>query len=359
MNDEWKATPTLIGEVVELRAMRQDDAPALLACTARDTFKFFATRHPPSWDEAGFASFIAWHLAVPSTRMFAVIERATGTLVGCTCYLDVDAANRSVEIGCTFYDPEVRGTKLNPEAKLLLMRHAFETLGCERVFLKTDGRNMQSQRAIAKLGARYEGTLRRHRILPDGFIRDTVYFSVVKEEWPEVKVGLMTRLGRSEEGSRRSARVRSATAADVEQVLPLVEKICAMHRGMDARKYGFVPDIVERYRTWLPQRAADARSVLLVAEDDSGLAGFVVGTVEPEIPIYEVKEFGFIHDVWVEPRARRQGVGRMLALAALERFRAMGVKQVRLDTAIANEAARRLFAGCGFRASATEMIAEL
>lgn len=360
MSDAWKSVPRLVGEVVELRAMREEDAAALLACTARDTFKFFATRHPPTWDEPGFRAFIAWHLAVTTTRMFAVIERASGRLVGCTCYLDVDQANRSVEIGCTFYDPAVRGTALNPEAKLMLIQHAFETLGCVRVFLKTDGRNVQSQRAIAKLGARYEGTLRRHRILPDGFIRDTVYFSIVPEEWPEVKAGLLTRLGREARKSAPAVRVRAATAADVEQVLPMVEAICAMHKTMDSTKYGFVEEIVERYRGWLPQRARDARSVFLVAEDGSGVGsvvGFLVGTVEPEIPIYEVKEFGFIHDVWVETRMRRRGVGRLLALVALERFRAMGVPQVRLDTATANEGARRLFAGCGFRASATEMIA--
>jgi ribosomal protein S18 acetylase RimI-like enzyme len=84
-----------------------------------------------------------------------------------------------------------------------------------------------------------------------------------------------------------------------------------------------------------------------------------VATVEQEIPIYEVKEFGFIHDVWVEPPVRRMGVGRLLAQEAAARFRGMGVKQVRLDTAVANEGARRLFAGCGFRASATEMIVEV
>lgn len=357
MSDAWMTVPTLIGDGVELRPMEERDAAALLACTAPDTFRFFATRHPPTWDEAGFAAFIGYLRGNSATRPMAVIDRATGKMVGCTCYLDVDPANRSVEIGCTFYDPAVRGTKLNPEAKLLLIQYAFEVLGCVRVFLKTDGRNVQSQRAIAKLGARYEGTLRRHRILPDGFVRDTVYFAITPEEWPEVKAGLLRRLGRSDSQHAATMRVRSATSSDVERVLPMVEAICAMHKTMDPTKYGFVPEIVERYRGWLPQRAADHRSVFLIAEDGTGVAGFAVGTVEPEIPIYEIKEFGFIHDLWVEPRARRMGVGRMLAQTALERFKSMGVRQVRLDTALANEGARRLFAGCGFRCSATEMIA--
>jgi ribosomal protein S18 acetylase RimI-like enzyme len=150
--------------------------------------------------------------------------------------------------------------------------------------------------------------------------------------------------------------VRSATAADVPAILPMVAQLCAMHERMDSDKYGFLPAIVEMYRDWLPRRAADARSVLLVAEDGGAAAGFVVGTVEREIPIYRVKEFGFIHDLWVEPSWRRHGAGRMLAACAVERFQAMGVVQVRLDTAAANESARRLFASCGFRSSATEML---
>lgn len=357
MTDQWRITPVLRGNDVELRPLLESDAAALLACTARDTFKFFATRHPPTWDEAGFAAFIGYLRANPTTRPMAVIDRPTGRLVGCTCYLDVDSSNRSVEIGCTFYDPAVRGTRLNPEAKLLLIQHAFETLGCVRVFLKTDGRNIQSQRAIAKLGARYEGTLRNHRILPDGFVRDTVYFSIVPEEWPEVKAGLLTRLHRS--GTHLVPTVRSATPTDIPAILPMVERICAMHQSMDRTKYDFVPDIVEKYRHWLPQRAADSRSVLCIAEDDLGIVGFLVGTIEPEIPIYHIKEFGFIHDLWVEPRARRRGIGTALARQAISRFKSMGVSQVRLDTATANEGARRLFAGCGFRPAATEMIATL
>lgn len=153
--------------------------------------------------------------------------------------------------------------------------------------------------------------------------------------------------------------VRNANASDVPAILPMVAQICAMHEAMDPDKYGFLPDIVERYRSWLPVRAQDPRSVLLVAEDSTRAAGFIIGTVEKEIPIYRVKEFGFIHDMWVEPEFRGRGAGRLLALEAVERFRAMGVTQVRLDTASANAGARRLFASCGFRESATEMLVVL
>jgi RimJ/RimL family protein N-acetyltransferase len=89
----------------------------------------------------------------------------------------------------------VRGTKVNPACKLALLEFGFEELGCVRIQLKTDGRNLHSQAAIRKLGAKEEGTLRKHGIMPDGFIRDTVFFSILPEEWPDVRANLLARLG--------------------------------------------------------------------------------------------------------------------------------------------------------------------
>lgn len=155
-------------------------------------------------------------------------------------------------------------------------------------------------------------------------------------------------------------RVRPATALDVPAVLPMVRAICDLHEAWDAERYGMLADVVERYARWLPERAVDPRSVFLVAEggsaDGGGLAGFLVGTCEENIPIYRVKEFGFIHDVWVDERYRRQGVAAALTEAAVERFRAIGVVQVRLETARANESARALFESCGFRIGAIDML---
>jgi RimJ/RimL family protein N-acetyltransferase len=115
-------------------------------------------------------------------------------MVGSTSYMDIDPPNRCVEIGATWYAPSHRGTRINPECKLLLLGHAFETLSCVRVTLKCDSRNLHSQAAIAKLGATREGVLRKHRIQPDGYVRDTVYFSVIAEEWPQVRQSLLDRL---------------------------------------------------------------------------------------------------------------------------------------------------------------------
>ena len=115
---------------------------------------------------------------------------AAGTVIGTSSYLDVSVIDARLEIGSTAYDRRVWGTAVNPEAKLLLLSHAFDVLGAGRVQLKTDVRNQRSQRAIARLGARYEATLRRYQRRSDDTVRDTVLFSILAEEWPAVRAGL-------------------------------------------------------------------------------------------------------------------------------------------------------------------------
>jgi ribosomal protein S18 acetylase RimI-like enzyme len=154
--------------------------------------------------------------------------------------------------------------------------------------------------------------------------------------------------------------IRPATPEDVPAVLPMVRKVCAFHEALDPAKYGFRGDPGRMYDRWLVNRAKDPRSVFLVAEAEPGrLVGFLVGTVEEEIPIYRIKEFGFVHDLWVEEKYRNEGIARQMVTLAVERFREIGVKQVRLDTAYHNEPARALFAACGFRPSIVEMLIEL
>jgi ribosomal protein S18 acetylase RimI-like enzyme len=153
--------------------------------------------------------------------------------------------------------------------------------------------------------------------------------------------------------------IRSATAADVPGVLPLVAAICALHEAWDRAKYGFLPNPQNSYRRWLTARADDPRSVFLVAEQDDKIVAFLIGTVEQEIPIYRVEEFGFIHDVWVQEPYRHEGIGRQITMLAIERFKSMGITQIRLDTAFANDPARNLFASCGFRVSTMEMLLEI
>ena len=127
---------------------------------------------------------------------FVAIHLASGRVAGATRYLNVMPKDRGLEIGGTWYGPEFQRTYVNTECKYLLLRHAFETLGCIRVQLKTDLRNERSQRAIGRIGAVKEGVLRNHMILPDGHYRHSVFYSILDTEWPEVKKRLEEMLSR-------------------------------------------------------------------------------------------------------------------------------------------------------------------
>ena len=127
---------------------------------------------------------------------FAVIHRDSDRAVGMTRYLYIEPANRALEVGGTWYSVQYQRSGVNTECKFLLLQHAFETLGCIRVQIKTDLRNERSQRAIERIGAVREGVLRDHMILPDGTVRSSVYYSILAREWPAVKdrlAGLMDR----------------------------------------------------------------------------------------------------------------------------------------------------------------------
>jgi RimJ/RimL family protein N-acetyltransferase len=118
---------------------------------------------------------------------FVVRANATGEIVGCTRYFHVDAANRRLEIGYTWYAKRIQRTAINTECKLLLLTHAFETLKCIAVEFRTHWFNHASREAIARLGAKQDGVLRNHQMSPDGSYRDTVVFSIIESEWPAVK----------------------------------------------------------------------------------------------------------------------------------------------------------------------------
>lgn len=129
---------------------------------------------------------------------FATVSRALGRAVGSTRFANFDRENRRIEIGWTWLGREWQRTALNSQAKYLMLNHAFEDLGCIRVELKTDVLNNQSRTAIRRLGAKEEGILRHHLITPTGRRRDTVYYSILEAEWPEVKARLAERLERGD-----------------------------------------------------------------------------------------------------------------------------------------------------------------
>ena len=128
---------------------------------------------------------------------FATIERTSGRAVGSTRFGNADPVHRRVEIGWTWIGRPWQRTAINTEAKYLMLRHAFETLGCIRVELKTDSLNERSRKAILRIGAQEEGTFRNHMITASGRIRHTVYYSIVDSEWPAVKVSLEKKLRNS------------------------------------------------------------------------------------------------------------------------------------------------------------------
>jgi RimJ/RimL family protein N-acetyltransferase len=118
---------------------------------------------------------------------FAVVHLASGRVAGATRYLNIMPIDRGLEIGGTWYGTDFQRTVVNTECKYLLLKHAFETLECIRVQLKTDSRNERSQKAIERIGAKKEGVLRNHMILPDGYYRHSVFYSILDSEWPDVK----------------------------------------------------------------------------------------------------------------------------------------------------------------------------
>ncbi len=186
---------TLIGRHVVLEPMRAEHVPALLeAGRAKEVWEFMTER---ATDAASMDRWMAKALAAEAAGReypFIVRQRADGAVIGSTRYLDVQEDDRTAEIGWTWYARLAWGTVVNPEAKYLLLRHAFEDWRAIRVSLKTDIRNLHSQAAIKKLGAVYEGTLRNQRIRPDGSYRDTPVYSIIESEWPGVKRSLEARL---------------------------------------------------------------------------------------------------------------------------------------------------------------------
>src|SRR5438105_12616415 len=179
---------TLEGAHVRLVPLRMEHAPALFEAGDEDDIWLFVQPRPRGVD--GYARYIRWALdqAIVGQQLpFAVIRKRDGVLVGTTRYAHIDPPNRTLELGYTFYGKGARRTPVNTESKLLLLRHAFETLGANRVWLQTDKRNEPSQNAIARLGAQKEAELRNERVLPDGRLRTSVVFGITRDDWPSVQ----------------------------------------------------------------------------------------------------------------------------------------------------------------------------
>jgi RimJ/RimL family protein N-acetyltransferase len=188
------APPPLRGQTIDLVPLTLKMAPALFANAEPELFEH-TLEWPKEWTLDGFTKWLEKSLAMPESLLYAIVLKDTGELIGTTGYLDIRAEHLGLEIGRTWIARKYQGSQVNPESKYLLLSHAFETVDVRRVQFKTDANNLQSQRAIEKLGAQREGVLRRYQRRTDGTLRDSVVYSILAEEWPEVKARLRARLG--------------------------------------------------------------------------------------------------------------------------------------------------------------------
>lgn len=186
---------TLRGAYLTLEPIEERHAPDLfVAMQDEEVCRYLAWPPPTRLEETlAFVRDAREVMTRGQSLVFAQVWNETGRAIGSTRLLDVRPADRQVEIGATFLARPYWSTPANTESKLLFLGHCFESLGCVRVALKTDARNRRSQEAIARLGAVREGVLRRHMRVR-GYQRDTVYFSILDDEWPAVRAGLQARL---------------------------------------------------------------------------------------------------------------------------------------------------------------------
>lgn len=189
---------TLTGTVARLEPLGPEHTEDLFAA-AQDTSIW---RYMPDDPSRSLGDMRAWIAAALRDRdggtqlPFAIVERATGQAIGSTRYLNISPRDCGLEVGWTWLAVRAQRTAVNTECKYLLLRHAFEDLGAVRLQIKTDGRNDISQRAIERLGAVREGVLRKHMLVQGTYIRDTVMYSILDSEWPEVKARLEEFLAR-------------------------------------------------------------------------------------------------------------------------------------------------------------------
>jgi RimJ/RimL family protein N-acetyltransferase len=188
---------TLEGSLVRLEPLSLDHVPALAEVALDPAIWRWTLARPTTeaelrtWAETTIAAREA------GTELpFATVDRASGRPIGSSRYMNIVLEHRRLEIGWTWVGTGFQRTGANREAKLLMLAHAFDTLGCRRVEFKTDALNEQSRTALLGIGARFEGIFRNHMVMPDGRMRDSAYYSVIDGEWPEVRAALEARLRR-------------------------------------------------------------------------------------------------------------------------------------------------------------------
>ena len=271
---------------------------------------------------------------------FVIVHQPTGAVIGSTRFMDVALAHRRLEIGATWITPAFQRTGANVEAKLLLFTHAFESLGVNKVVLKTETLNSRSRTAILALGATQEGIFRQHLIAENGRIRDMVYFSVLSSEWAAVKARLMARLREGPHPSRAARSVNDGSSgitirrAAADDVAGITSCVCEAYihyiERIGSQPFAMLKNYAEVVR----------ESQVHVAVDGPRVAGVIV---------LQITDEGFyVDNVAVRPTARGQGVGRRLLDLAESEARRQGYPSIYLSTHALMTENRALYSRIGY-----------
>jgi RimJ/RimL family protein N-acetyltransferase len=356
-------TTRLEGSLVTLEPLRAEDAEALWeAAQAPETWAWLANLN----ERERFDEWMRLTLEASEAGRegpFATRDARSGGVIGSSRFLNVRPADRVVEIGWTWLHPRAWRSGANVEAKLLMMRHAFETLDCVRVEFKTDARNERSRAALAALPARFEGVLRNHMIVPDVGQRDSAYFSVIDSEWPAVRANLERRLagaGRgpaeSEPGLGVSLR-RSRDPAELDLLEPLWNALQEHHVEVTPQLGPRTPkrSLAEawrirraKYERWL----GDPDAFFVLAEIDGAPAGYAFVTVGMPYASWDAGErLAELETLSVLPEHRGVGVGATLLDAVWDRLAELGVETMQIVTTSTNTGAKRFYDRRGFSSS--------
>ncbi len=350
--------PRLEGSIVVLEPLAEEHVEGLReAARAPEIWAWLADLNRRErfdrWLELSFEAARAGREGVFVTR-----RAGGGEIVGSSRYLNVRPADRVVEIGWTWLEPGAWRSGANVEAKLLMLRHAFEGLGCVRVEFKTDARNQRSRAALEAIPARFEGVLRNHMIVPDVGQRDSAYFSVIDSEWPAVEANLERRLANGgqvepEDGAQISVR-RSADADELDLLEPLWNALQEHHvtvtpdLGSQTPKRSLTQAWRIRrakYERWL----GDPDAFVLIAEVDGAPVGYAFLTVGPPYASWDTGErLASLETLSVLSGQRGSGTGAALLNAAWQHLTELDVDAMQIVTTATNAGAQRFYERQGF-----------
>jgi RimJ/RimL family protein N-acetyltransferase len=291
---------------------------------------------------------------------FVTRDLRSGRVIGSSRYLNVRPADRVVEIGWTWLNPSAWRSGANVEAKLLMMRHAFEALDCLRVEFKTDARNERSCAALAALPAKFEGILRNHKITPGVGVRDSAYFSVIDSEWPAVEENLERRLARGGEASSppdpgSGLKLRySSSAGDLAALEPVWNALQAHHAEISPELGPGTPPRAtaeawrirrSKYERWL----RDPDTFFVIAEAGGEPTGYAFVTVGMPYASWDTGDgLAELETLSVLPANRSTGTGGALLEAVWQRLAELGVGDMQITTTVTNVNAQRFYERHGF-----------